>query len=96
MPNDDWDWEIADTAKADFDALEAHARDRIQSKLDSVVTDDWRDPDAYLEPLQGSPHSKLRVGQFRLGCRLDHDARRLYVLRIKKRGGNAYRGDDDD
>ncbi len=53
------------------------------------------DPPDHLEPLQGIPHQKLRVGQFRLGCRVDRTEQTLYVLRIRKRGGNAYRGDDD-
>jgi mRNA interferase RelE/StbE len=59
------------------------------------VTDQWRDPEDYLEPLQGAPHQKLRVGPFRLGCRLDPDQKTLYILQIRKRGGDAYRSDDD-
>ncbi len=65
------------------------------SKLNEIVTDEWRDPPDHLEPLQGIPHQKLRVGQFRLGCRVDRSEQTLYVLRIRKRGADAYRGDDD-
>jgi mRNA interferase RelE/StbE len=91
----EWDWELTDTARRDFSQLDDHARDRIVSKLNEIVTDEWREPPEYLEPLQGTPHDKLRVGQFRLGCRSDRSAKTLYVLRIRKRGGDAYRSDDD-
>jgi len=90
-----WDWELTDRGRRDFDALDDYARERIASKLDEVVEDPWRDPTDHLKPLQGAPHQKLRVGPFRLGCRADRDAQVLYVLRITKRGGDAYRGDDD-
>lgn len=73
----------------DFAGLDDHARDRIASKLDEIVTDEWRDPPAHLEPLQGAPHEKLHIGQFRLGCRADRTKHILYVLRIRKRGGNV-------
>jgi mRNA-degrading endonuclease RelE of RelBE toxin-antitoxin system len=91
----EWDWEFTDTARRDFDSLDTHARDRIVSKLDEIVTDEWRAPSKYLEPLEGIPHQKLRVGPFRLGCRVDRTDSVLYVLRIRKRGGDAYRSDDD-
>ena len=91
----EWDWELTDTARRDFESLDDHARDRIATKLDEIVTDEWRDPPDHLEPLQGTPNDKLRIGQFRLGCRADRTAKILYVLRIRKRGGDAYRSDDD-
>ncbi len=91
----EWDWELTDTGRRDFSQLDDHARDRIVTKLEEIVTDEWREPPEYLEPLQGAPHDKLRVGQFRLGCRSDRTAKILYVLRIRKRGGDAYRGDDE-
>jgi len=91
----EWDWELTDTARRDFDGLDEYARDRIASKLDGIVTDDWRDPPEHLEPLHGAPHEKLRIGPFRLGCRVDRTEQILYVLRIRKRGGDAYRSDDD-
>lgn len=53
------------------------------------------DPWEWLEPSPGVPHQKLRVGPFRLGCRADRNENVLYVLSIRKRGGDAYRGDDD-
>ena len=91
----DWDWELTYTSRRDFGSLDDHARDRITSKLDEIVTDQWRDPPEHLDPLQGAPHQKLRIGQFRLGCRVDRSKNILYVLRIRKRGGDAYRSDDD-
>ncbi|GCF15406.1 hypothetical protein Harman_33410 [Haloarcula mannanilytica] len=75
--------------------MDDYARDRIASKLDEIATDKWRDPPDHLEPLQGAPHEKLRVGPFRLGIRVNRTDKLLYVLRIRKRGGDAYRSDDD-
>jgi len=93
--SDEWSWEFTDTADRQFGGLDEYACARITSKLDEIVDDQWRDPTDYLEPLQGIPHQKLRIGPFRLGCRADRDAQILYVLRIRKRGGDAYRSDDD-
>ncbi|CDK37940.1 type II toxin-antitoxin system RelE/ParE family toxin [Halorubrum sp. AJ67] len=92
--SEEWDWKLTDRSKRQLDALDEYARDRIISKLEEVVTDQWREPTDHLEPLTGAPHQKLRVGQFRLGCRADREQRILYVVAIRKRGGNAYRGDD--
>jgi len=92
--SDDWDWHLTDSAEREFEALDEYARNRVVSKLDEVVSDPWRSPDDYLEPLAGVPHQKLRVGPFRLGCRTDREAQILWVLTIKKRGGDAYRSDD--
>ena len=90
-----WDWELTETADRQFDDLDGYAQDRISSKLDEIVTDQWREPMGYLEPLEGVPHQKLRIGPFRLGCRVARSEQILYVLTITKRGGDAYRGDDD-
>lgn len=93
--NEDWSWTFTEEARRQFDGLDDYVRDRLSSKLDEIVGDPWRDPTDYLEPLAGTPHQKLRIGQFRLGCRADRNEQMLYILTIKKRGGNAYRGDDD-
>ncbi|MDG5777534.1 type II toxin-antitoxin system RelE/ParE family toxin [Haloarculaceae archaeon H-GB2-1] len=90
----EWDWDLTDTARRDFAGLDEYARERISSKLDEIVTDEWREPTDYLEPLEGAPHDKIRVGPFRLGCRPDRQNKILYILRIRKRGGDAYRSDD--
>lgn len=89
-----WDWQFTETARRQFEDLDDYARERIVSKLDDVVDDPWREPGDHLEPLTGMPHQKLRVGPFRLGCRADRDTNVVLVLAIKKRGGDAYRGDD--
>jgi len=90
----DWGWELTERGRRQFDGLDEYARERIVSKLDEVVEDPWRDPMDHLEPLTGVPHQKLRIGPFRLGCRVDREAETLWILTIKKRGGDAYRGDD--
>lgn len=69
--DDDWDWRFADAAETEFERLQPHERERIVSKLDEIVTDHWREPSDYLEPLTGAPHSKLRIGPFRLGCEVE-------------------------
>ena len=94
MSEQEWTWQFRTPAKRTYDDLDAHARDRITDKLDEIVTDQWRDPDDYLEPLTGAPHSKLRIGQFRLGAECDHEARILDIYTIERRGG-AYEADDD-
>lgn len=94
MSEGDWRWEFRAPAKRTYDDLDAHAQNRITDKLDDVVTDQWRDPDDYLEPLTGAPHSKLRIGQFRLGVECDQDRKVLDVYTIERRGG-AYKADDD-
>lgn len=65
--------------KGQFDCLDEYARERISSKLDEIVTDQWREPTDYLEPLEGAPHQKLRIGPFRLGCRADRGENVLYL-----------------
>jgi mRNA-degrading endonuclease RelE of RelBE toxin-antitoxin system len=77
----------------DLQTLLYHIQDNIVSKLDEVVTSEWRDPAEYLEPLTGGPFEKLRVGQYRLACVLDREARVLEVHRIEHRRG-AYTADD--
>ncbi len=92
--DDSWDWEFSDPAERDYDSLQPDEQERIVSKLDDIVTDQWRDPSDYLDPLTGAPHSKLRIGAFRLGCHTDQDDRRLWVYTIEKRS-DAYKPGDD-
>ena len=91
--NRDWTWKFTRRAADQFDGLDPHVQDRIVSKLDEVVDSEWRQPADFLEPLTGGPFSKLRVGQYRLACVLDHDASVLEVHRIEHRSG-AYTADD--
>jgi mRNA-degrading endonuclease RelE of RelBE toxin-antitoxin system len=79
MSRGDWRWQFRAPAKRTYDDLDDHAQKRITDKLDEIVTDQWRDPDDYLEPLTGAPHSKLRIGQFRLGAECNHTERILDI-----------------
>lgn len=91
--SEEWDWAFSPRADDQFASLESGDQQRVVSKLDEVVSSEWREPDAFLEPLTGSPFQKLRVGDYRLGCRLVRDERQLRVESIRKRSG-AYTADD--
>jgi mRNA interferase RelE/StbE len=90
----DWDWRFTEPAEREYEKLQRHEKERIVSKLDDIVNDQWRDPGEYLEPLTGAPHSKLRIGAFRLGCGTDHDDQVLWIYTVEKRSG-AYKPGDD-
>lgn len=90
-----WEWELTDRGLQDIRSLDDYAQERIVTKLDAIVADEWREPSDYLEPLAGAPHQKLTIGPFRLGARVDRHRQILFIHRIAKRGGDAYRGDDD-
>jgi len=90
----EWSWKFTPRALDQFESLDPHVQDRIVTKLDEVVESEWRDPTEFLEPLTGGPFSKLRIGQYRLACLLDHDNSVLEVHRIEHRSG-AYTADDD-
>jgi mRNA interferase RelE/StbE len=94
MSDEEWVWQFRKPAKRTYDDLDEPAQDRITDKLDEIVTDRWRDPDDYLEPLTGAPHSKLRIGQFRLGAECNHDENILDIYTIEQRG-DAYKPGDD-
>jgi mRNA-degrading endonuclease RelE of RelBE toxin-antitoxin system len=67
-----WQWTFTPQALDQFDALDPHIQDRIVTKLDEVVESEWRDPEEFLDPPTGGPFSKLRIGNYRLACTLDH------------------------
>lgn len=92
--SDDWDWRFTEPAQQDYEKLQSHEKERIVSKLDDIVGDQWREPGDYLEPLTGAPHSKLRVGAFRLGCEVKQRDCVLWIYTIEKRSG-AYKPGDD-
>jgi len=92
MTDEGWEWRFSTRADDQFARLDAQTQQRIVSKLDEVVTSEWRDPDEFLEPVTGSPFQKLRVGGYRLGCRLLNDEQVLRVESIRKREG-AYSDD---
>jgi len=66
--DDDWDWKLTDRAEQDYEQLHPHEQERLVSKLDDIVADQWRVPGDYPEPLTGAPHSTLRSVAFRVGC----------------------------
>jgi len=86
VENNEWDWVLTDTARADLDRRDEYARERIVSRLDEIVSGEWRNPTEDLDALAEAPHDKLLIGPFRLGCRVDGDRKLLYVLRIRMRG----------
>lgn len=94
MNEQKWTWQFRAPAKRAYEKLDPHAQDRITDKLDEIVNDQWREPDDYLERLSGSPHSKLRIGQFRLGAECNHSDRILDIYTIERRGGAYQPGDD--
>lgn len=49
-----WEWELTDQALQDLRSLDEYAQNRIVSKLDSIVADEWREPADYLEPFVGA------------------------------------------
>jgi len=93
MTTREWTWAFGSRAADQFKKLDLHAQDRITTKLDEVVDSEWREPADYLEPLTGGPFDKLRIGQYRLACSIDHEHNRLEVHRIEHRSG-AYTADD--
>jgi len=92
--SEDWTWEFRPSALQSFEDLETAVQRRIASKLDEIVTDEWRDPPAYIEPLSGQPHGKIRIGDFRLGALADRERNTVVVYDIEHRSG-AYRPGDD-
>ena len=91
---DDWEWAFSDRADEQFSKLDRNVQERIVAKLDEVVSSEWHEPADFLEPLTNSPFRKLRVGEYRLGCRLLRSERVLRVESVRPRSG-AYTADDD-
>jgi len=89
-----WNWVLSPRADDQFAQLDGETQEQIASKLDDVVASEWREPADFLDPLTGSPFQKLRVGGYRLGCRIRGEKREFRVESIRKREG-AYSGDDD-
>jgi mRNA-degrading endonuclease RelE of RelBE toxin-antitoxin system len=92
--DDDWEWTFSKRADEQFSKLDDPTQERIIEKLDEVVSSEWRDPEDFLEPLTNSPFRKLRIGEYRLGCRLVRSNRVLRVESVRPRSG-AYTADDD-
>ncbi|MFO8115991.1 MAG: type II toxin-antitoxin system RelE/ParE family toxin [Halorubrum sp.] len=92
--SDDWTWEFRPPAARAFEDLDGTIQRRLVSKLDEIVTDEWRDPPEYIEPLSGVPHGKIRIGDYRLGADADRDRETVVIHDIEHRSG-AYRPGDD-
>lgn len=93
MTSEGWTWEFRPRADDAFEKLEAEDQDQIVAKLENVVTNQWRDPPEWVEPLTGAHHGKIRVGQLRLGATADRESETLIIYTIDPRS-NAYKGDD--
>ena len=52
--SDDWTWEFRPPAARAFEGLDTPIQRRIVSKLDDIVTDEWRDQLAHLELLSNA------------------------------------------
>lgn len=91
--DESWEWIMSPRAEDHFSNLNTAMQDRIITKLDEVISSDWREPRDFLDPLTGSPFDKLRVGDYRIGCRVIESNRVLRIESIRKREG-AYSADD--
>ena len=92
--SDDWTWEFRERARDAFEDLGTDTQRRIVSKLDEIVSDEWRAPNEYVEPLTGTPHGKIRVGDYRLGARADRETEVSLIFSIEHRSGAYEPGDD--
>ena len=43
MSSDSWEWTLTDPAERAYERLQTHEQERIISKLDEIITDQWRD-----------------------------------------------------
>lgn len=94
MTSDGWSWQFSKRAHREFESLDPHVQERITSKLDDIVNDEWRDPTDHVEPLSGVPHGKLRVGAYRLGVDADRKTATVTVYTVEHRSGAYTPGDD--
>ena len=49
--DDEWRWEFTPRADGQFERLDRATQERIVSKLDEVVSSEWREPGDFLEPV---------------------------------------------
>lgn len=80
MSEDEWRWDLSERAAGGLDALDSETQERILNKFDAVVTDEFRTPMDFTEPLTGAkPWRSLRVGHYRAIVRFDHEAKVMQV-----------------
>jgi len=66
-----WNWVLSPRADDQFAQRDGETQEQIASKLDDVVSSEWREPADFLEPLTGSPFQKLRLAATDSAVELD-------------------------
>ncbi len=75
-----WTWELSERAADGLEALDADTQQRVLDKLDDVVSDEFRDPPEFANPLIGMrPWQSLRIGDYRAIVRFERDEQVLQV-----------------
>jgi mRNA interferase RelE/StbE len=82
-----WRLDVTPPARRDLRRLDPPIRRRVLEALDQLAADPLT---AQLVKLTGRPESRLRVGDWRVLVRLDHDERTVVVIHVRPRG-RAYR-----
>jgi len=82
-----WRLDVTPSARRDLRRLDPPIRRRVLEALDQLAADPLA---ASLVKLTGRPESRLRVGDWRVLVRLDHDEQIVVVIHIRPRG-RAYR-----
>lgn len=78
-----WRLDITPPARRDLRRLDPPIRRRVLEALDNLAADPRA---ARLVKLTGRPESRLRVGDWRVLLRLDHDKQVAVVIHIRPRG----------
>lgn len=78
-----WRVELTPPARRDLRRRDPPVRQRVLDALDGLVGDP---PTGDFIKLQGRPEHRLRVGDWRVIIRLDHEQDTVFVLRVLPRG----------
>jgi len=78
-----WRVEVTPPARRDLRRLDAPIRRRVTTALNRLVANP---PTGQLVKLRDSDEHRLRVGDWRVRLRLDHEERAVHVLRVLPRG----------
>ena len=88
MSDSSWRVDLAPAAARQLKKLPPDATARARGPILALA----RDPrPAGSVDLSGSPFWRLRVGELRIVCWIDDEARRIVVLRVARRNESAYR-----
>lgn len=82
---DAWTYRFTERARVELRSLDAETAERVVSKLEDVVGSEFREPTDWLEPLEGLPYHKLRVGEYRAILVVLRDDRVLEVHAVGHR-----------